>query len=112
MDYAMTKSVCQGQHQDVVPPHGKAQRRHNRLCKCTFGVPVKRSGYELAAREYLTPTQAAAVFGRGRQFWRDAYDAGHVTGYTTPTGRRYLSKVECLEYLRKSTLNFRAIARA
>lgn len=51
---------------------------------------------DLRHREYWTPTQAARVLGRGKSFWRDAFDRGLIEGYTESangSGRlyRYLS---------------------
>ena len=36
---------------------------------------------ELREREYLTTGEAARLFGHGEAFWREAFDAGDVTGY-------------------------------
>lgn len=38
--------------------------------------------------EYWTPAECAEVLGRSDQYWRDAYRAGHVSGYDTGAPKR------------------------
>lgn len=53
---------------------------------------------DLSAREHLTPGQAATVFGHGGDFWRTAFDGGHIGGYRIKR-RRYLHREQCRAYL-------------
>lgn len=45
----------------------------------------------LRYKEYWTPTEAAHVLGRGRQFWRGAFDRGEVRGYRSGRARNLLA---------------------
>jgi hypothetical protein len=52
----------------------------------------KVSTPDLAVRPYLTPGQAARVFGHGAHYWRRLFDAGTVRGFTH--GRRRYVEAE------------------
>lgn len=54
----------------------------------------------LRQREYLTPGQAALLFGHGKDYWREAFDQHRVAGYVEGKGQyRYLSVESIRNYL-------------
>ena len=53
---------------------------------------------ELQYREYLTPVQAARLFGRGKRFWIQALDTGLVDGFREQHGR-YICAESARHYL-------------
>ena len=58
---------------------------------------------ELKSREYWTPEEASRVLGRGRGFWRNAFDLARVQGYRC--GRaRHLNAESARAYLQALTV--------
>jgi hypothetical protein len=63
-----------------------------------MGLPVPIA--ELAYREYLSTGECARLFGRGTQWWQEAFDGGHLEGYRDGT-KRFINAASARAHLKQ-----------